>query len=318
MASTTLPTASRSPTFDLSDVALLVPARNVAGVIEGMLNRIPTAISRRAGALIVRDDASFDSTADVARRWAARHLDLGALVIEDDTARGQAANTINACRDAARGTAHRRDPARRRLRTAERLGMVLRPLLEGRADVIVAPAPRPVTHPNAATRRPLTIRRTWRRDCASTIGTTSSAAIASTAWASTTSNGSLPAPTTPQRCCAWQQLGDSASSNRGCTNARTRAGGGRWSGGSSAPTGCDPSRASSGFDEAVLEGAQLDGSRPATAVRYRWTPPYTSSRTSTAAAIAHRGVPRTPAAASADTPAANKLARLSPWCSGRR
>ena len=159
MASTTLRTASRSPTFDLSDVALLVPARNVAGVIEGTLNRIPTAISRRAGALIVRDDASFDSTADVARRWAARHLDLGALVIEDDTARGQAANTINACRDA----------AALGLRIAvilpvdasappERLGMVLRPLLEGRADVIVAPAPRPVAHPNAATRRLLAIR----------------------------------------------------------------------------------------------------------------------------------------------------------------
>ena len=80
-------------------------------------------------------------------------------MIEDDTARGQVANTINACRDA----------AALGLRIAvilpvdvaappERLGLVLRPLLEGRADVVVAPARRAVAHPSAVTRRLLAIR----------------------------------------------------------------------------------------------------------------------------------------------------------------
>ena len=157
------PFTHRPPIFGLDDVVLIVPTRNDARTLLTTLNRIPQPLVSRVGAVVVHDDASFDATTEIARRWALRHLDVGVTVVDGDTTGGRSANLLAAFACA----------AQRGLRIAvtipadgssapELIASVLRPLVHGAADLVLAPAARrPTAPPTLPVRRVLTNR--WNR-----------------------------------------------------------------------------------------------------------------------------------------------------------
>src|SRR5436190_2832791 len=112
-------------------VAVVMPAHNEAGVIAGVIRRIPREIDETSVIPIVVDDGSSDGTADAARR-------SGALVVRHLTNLGVGAATITGFRAAQRLNADvivtmdsdgQHDP--------EEISSLVRCLVEGRFDVVI-------------------------------------------------------------------------------------------------------------------------------------------------------------------------------------
>ncbi len=120
-------------------------------------------MATRVGAVVVHDDASFDGTAETARQWAGRHLDVPVTVVEGGTSVGSSANLLAAFGWAtSRGLRIAVTVAADGSSTPELVANVLRPLVHGAADVVLAPVGRrPPAAPPVAVRRIMTTR--WNR-----------------------------------------------------------------------------------------------------------------------------------------------------------
>ncbi|HEY4332408.1 MAG TPA: glycosyltransferase [Ilumatobacteraceae bacterium] len=86
MISNRVPT--RSTPYRLSDVCIVVIAQDAEHSITSVLDRIPSSLAAKAGAVFIADDASADATVEVTRRWIATHPGCNTTVLRQETRRG--------------------------------------------------------------------------------------------------------------------------------------------------------------------------------------------------------------------------------------